>query len=57
MRTALLVLLAALQDKPELGDAKGKMLPDFLLPNIEGGFGRLSDFRGKKVLLLQFASW
>ena len=31
--------------------------PDFCLPNLDGGFGRLSDYRGKKVFLFHFASW
>lgn len=41
----------------EIGNKAGQMHPDFILPNIEGGFTRLSDFRGKKVLLFHFASW
>ncbi len=31
--------------------------PDFALPNRAGKLVRLSDFRGKKVLLLTWASW
>ena len=31
--------------------------PDFVLPTLDGGFARLSDYRGKKVLLIHFASW
>ena len=42
---------------PTIGTKEGQMYPDFLLPNLEGGFGRLSDHRGKKVLLIHFASW
>jgi hypothetical protein len=41
----------------EIGTKAGQMHPDFILPNIEGGFTRLSDFRGKKILLFHFASW
>ena len=33
------------------------MAPDFELPNRNGEMVRLSDFRGKKVLLLTWASW
>ena len=42
---------------PTIGTKEGQMYPDFLLPNLEGGLGRLSDHRGKKVLLIHFASW
>lgn len=31
--------------------------PDFELPNREGELVRLSDFRGKKVLVVTWASW
>lgn len=32
--------------------------PDFILPSIDGDdVIQLSDYRGKKVLLLHFASW
>ncbi|MBI3735560.1 redoxin domain-containing protein [Candidatus Sumerlaeota bacterium] len=31
--------------------------PDFALPDMEGKVHRLSDYRGKKVLLLTWASW
>ncbi len=56
MNSAFLALALLAQD-PEIGTSKGQSYPDFLLPNIEGGFGRLSDFRGKKVLVVNFASW
>ena len=36
----------------------GQPHPDFILPSIEDGKPvQLSDFRGKKVLLMHFASW
>jgi hypothetical protein len=36
----------------------GQRHPDFTLPDIATGKPvSLSDFRGKKVLLIQFASW
>ena len=44
-------------DRPELGMKKGQMHPDFILPTIDGKTLRLSDYRGKKVLLFHFASW
>ncbi|HVL13286.1 MAG TPA: hypothetical protein VM529_12030 [Gemmata sp.] len=38
--------------------AVGTRHPDFTLPSIADGKPvSLSDFRGKKVLLIQFASW
>ncbi len=36
----------------------GQLHPDFILPNIADRRGvSLSQFRGKKVLLIHFASW
>ena len=48
---------ATAADRPELGMKKGQMHPDFILPTIDGKTLRLSDYRGKKVLLFHFASW
>ncbi len=42
---------------PVIGTQEGEMYPDFYLPKVDGGFGRLSDYRGQKVLLIHFASW
>ena len=36
---------------------EGAIAPDFALPDRRGGTVRLSDLRGKKVLLLTWASW
>lgn len=45
-------------DEPRVvGTKTGQIHPDFLLPKLDGEFGRLSDYRGKKVLLIHFASW
>ncbi len=44
----------------EYAPIKGKAEPhpDFILPSIDGGEAiQLSKYRGKKVLLLHFASW
>ena len=42
---------------PVVGTNIGEMYPDFYLPRLDGSFGRLSDYRGSKVLLIHFASW
>lgn len=44
-------------EPPQIGTSVKQMYPDFFLPKLDGGYGRLSDFRGKKVLLIHFASW
>jgi len=31
--------------------------PDFALPDLQGRMHRLSDYRGRKVLLATWASW
>ena len=35
----------------------GVPAPDFELPSLTGGPVRLSDYRGKKVVLFMWASW
>lgn len=45
------------QEAPAAGVKEGNLYPDFLLPDIDGNLGRLSDYRGKKILLFHFASW
>lgn len=40
-----------------IGVEEGEMYPDFMLPMIDGKRAKLSDYRGKKVLLFHFASW
>ena len=48
---------AAAEELPAIGIGQGQSYPDFLLPKLDGELGRLSDYRGKKVLLFHFASW
>ena len=58
--TALLPLIFVLASAApaQLGVAKTDLPhPDFLLQTLDGKPGRLSDFRGKPVLLFHFASW
>ena len=40
-----------------VGLSPGQAHPDFSLPKLDETFGRLSDFRGKKLVLIHFASW
>ncbi len=40
-----------------IGTNAGELHPDVLLPTIDGGTLRLSDYRGKKIFLFHFASW
>ena len=35
----------------------GSEVPDFVLPTLDGQSTRLSDFRGKRVILFMWASW
>lgn len=35
----------------------GTQVPDFTLPSLEGRDVRISDFRGKRVVLFMWASW
>ena len=35
----------------------GTSAPDFSLPDLAGRLHTLSDYRGKKVLLIAYASW
>ena len=44
-------------DAPAVGMKPGEVHPDFSLPRVGGGVGKLSDHRGKKVFLFHFASW
>ncbi len=64
--TGLLILMANpwmvestyAQKGPRYPVPVGAVHPDFKLPDVSGGPPvSLSDFRGKKVLLVHFASW
>jgi hypothetical protein len=62
IRSPYLVVLAALAATPAeaapYAPEVGRRHPDFTLPEIATGKPvSLSDFRGKRVLLIQFASW
>lgn len=48
---------ALAQDRSQ-APAVGELLPDLELPTIDGAqVIRLSELRGKRLLLIQFASW
>ncbi len=59
----VVITLVCLLSKPVCGQngyqiEQGTAHPDFILPSIEDGKAiQLSDYRGKKVLLMHFASW
>jgi len=50
---------AALEDSPEQrgADQADLLAPNFSLPDLEGHMHALTDFRGKKILLVAWASW
>ena len=56
---AIVTLYSAVSaDGAGYGPQVGKRHPEFTLPDITTGKAvSLSDFRGKRVLLIQFASW
>lgn len=45
------------EDRLPAGDVKGKTAPDFTLDTLEGQSVKLSDYRGKAVLLNFWATW
>lgn len=59
----LLLLTSALQDPrpgadPPRGFEVGQRLPELVLPTIDGERAiSLADLRGRRLLLIQFASW
>ena len=53
----LMPVPAHADQEPAIGTAVGEAYPDFVLPTLEGQDVRLSAYRGKKVLLIHFASW
>ena len=52
-----LLSAAAFAGPPDVGYGRGQVHPDFSLPKLGGSRGRLSDFRGKRLLVFHFASW
>jgi hypothetical protein len=45
-------------EAPSVGTEVGQKYPEFAFPSLsEGRLTSLSELRGRKVLLIQFASW
>jgi hypothetical protein len=43
---------------PTIGREVGQAFPDYVLPGLDGKRAiSLSQFRGKKLILIEFASW
>jgi hypothetical protein len=61
MLTALLAALApaaVAAAMPVIGKEVGQVYPQVVLPSLDGKRAlALSDFRGKKVILIEYASW
>ena len=55
----LLALVTGLpQDPIQVGRQAGQLFPDLELPTVDGSRTvRLSDLRGRRLLLIEFASW
>jgi cytochrome c biogenesis protein CcmG/thiol:disulfide interchange protein DsbE len=55
---ALAVVVASMPGcKPSSGPRAGDLAPDFVLPKLEGGVQKLSNLRGKPVLVNLWATW
>ena len=53
----ILLLLSGCSGKPELRAHVGELAPDFALEDVDGGTVRLSDFRGRVVVLRWWSHW
>jgi len=54
---AIVLALAAAALGRDFGYVRGKIHPDFRLPLLDGKLARLSDYRGHKLVIINFASW
>ena len=57
MRCLAILLLCAVPVMADWEPEIGKVVPNLRLPTIDGKTRSLWDSRGKKTLLIQFASW
>ena len=58
LASSLALLLSVTPAQENFAPKDGEVFPEMSFPTLDGdGFASLKDFRGKKVLLMQFASW
>jgi hypothetical protein len=58
LATVAAITIRALAPVQDVGKNTGELYPDLELPTIDRARTmRLSDLRGKRVLLVEFASW
>ncbi len=58
LASSLVLLLGVASAQENFAPKDGEVFPEMSFPTLDGdGFASLADFRGKKVLLMQFASW
>lgn len=55
--TSLLVAVAAALPQAVETPEAAPLHPDFKLPTVDGGSGRLADHLGAKTVVFHFASW
>ena len=53
----LALLISTVFAGPRVGMKRGDLLLDVKLPTADGKFARVSDFLGKKLIVIHFASW
>ena len=51
------LIAAPARAQQNLQPQEGEVFPELQLPTLDGEPGSLAAYRGKKVLLMQFASW
>ena len=58
LASSLALLLSVASAQENFAPKDGEVFPEMSFPTLDGdGFASLKDFRGEKVLLMQFASW
>lgn len=55
---ALLLLAPSLAAQDRMVPEEGEPFPEIAFPTLDGGgLATMKEFRGRKILLMQFASW